>query len=378
MNKNSTSEGSVSVECRESFSCEELSRPANVIASHTLLCTCTETGYFTLRGTQNTNMAALPSTPVAVQTTESNLLTADKKVELYTKTWHTPSQPPQARLVFIHGFSDHCNFYEPFFSILAARGIKVYAFDQRGWGRSVHSPAQKGLTGYTPVVLDDVTHFIRSEILAHEAERQESSVPLFVAGHSMGGGITLTYAATGPSDVVSRVRGWLVESPWVALAPAAQPWKLTVVAGRLASKVLPGMQLPQHLPPENVCRDPAVAKQYIADDLCHDTGTLAGLAGCLDRAAALQEGKVVLREGRGEGGKTRLWFGHGTKDLICAYDACKGVYERAVVADKKMRTYEGWYHKLHTEPGEDKQTFANDFGNWILERSGSEVDKAKL
>lgn len=307
--------------------------------------------------------------PVSVRTTESTLLTADQQVELYTKTWHTPSETPKARLVFIHGFSDHCNFYEPFFSILASRGIKIYSFDQRGWGRSVHSPKQRGLSGGTETVLGDVTHFITTEVLAKEEAAGEARVPLFVGGHSMGGGIALTYAATGPTEVVRRVRGWLVESPWIALHPTTQPWRLTVALGRLAAGVLPGMQMPQHLDPANVCRDPAISAQYRADDLCHDTGTLAGLAGCLDRAAALDGGKIVLEEGRGEEGKTRLWFSHGTSDLICAFEACKRLYQRTKVEDKTMKVYEGWYHKLHTEPGQDSQTYATDFGDWILERS---------
>src|SRR5436190_14502002 len=59
---------------------------------------------------------------------------------------------PKARLVFIHGFSDHINAYGILFPTLATLGISTYGFDQRGWGRSVHSPSEKGLTGPTSLV----------------------------------------------------------------------------------------------------------------------------------------------------------------------------------------------------------------------------------
>lgn len=56
--------------------------------------------------------------------------TSDDGRKLYTKTWPAEG-PAHARLVFIHGFSDHINTYGDFFPYLASKGIEVYAFDQR-------------------------------------------------------------------------------------------------------------------------------------------------------------------------------------------------------------------------------------------------------
>lgn len=301
-------------------------------------------------------------------------LTTPDGLVLYTKTWPTTSKPPTARLVFIHGFSDHCNFYGELFPLLAARGIEVHSFDQRGWGRSVHTPAQRGLTGPTSQVLDDITFFIE------QLPPAPANVPLFLMGHSMGGGEVLMYAATGPAAVTAKIRGYLVESPFIALHPSARPWRPTVVLGRLAARVLPHMQLPQKLDESKLCRDPEVCKAWSADPLNHDTGTLEGLAGLLDRAGQLENGKAVVKEGRCEGGATRLWVGHGTGDAICDFEAARKWYESTPVADKEMRVYEGWYHKLHSEPGDDKVQFADDVAKWILARSGdvNTVGKPKL
>ncbi|KAJ4306550.1 hypothetical protein N0V88_001354 [Collariella sp. IMI 366227] len=73
---------------------------------------------------------------------------------LYTKSWLVPL------LLFIHGFSDHLGRYTTFFPTLASRGIAVHGLDQRGWGRSVSKPADRGHTGPTAQVLADMAAFI--------------------------------------------------------------------------------------------------------------------------------------------------------------------------------------------------------------------------
>ena len=125
-------------------------------------------------------------------------------------------------------------------------------------------------------------------------------------------------------------------------------------------------------------RDAEVCRQWKEDPLCHDTGTLEGLVGMTDRTNGLQEGTIVVSEGLGEGGKTRVWIGHGTADNGCSFDASKKFLDELHVEDKEFQTYEGGYHKLHTEPGQEKVRFASDVTKWILDRSGSQPPRSKL
>jgi len=298
--------------------------------------------------------------------TEEGWLTLPDSHKLYTKTWKT-SGPPKARIILVHGFSDHVNMYNDLLNSLASKGIQVHAFDQRGWGRSVQAPAQKGLTGPTENVLEDITSFIKSVT----ATDSDDAVPLFLMGHSMGGAETLMYAANGPPEVLRKFRGFIAEAPFVALHPSTRPWKSTVVLGRLAGKLLPHMHMVNKLDPKLLSRDPEIAKQFKADPLCHETGTLEGLAGMLDRAAALENGDVVVKEGMGEGGKTRILVLHGTADGICDFQATKKMYDRlSGIQDREMRVFEGGYHVLHAEPGEDGRRFKGDLVKWIMDRSG--------
>ncbi|TLD32636.1 hypothetical protein E2P81_ATG05612 [Venturia nashicola] len=292
--------------------------------------------------------------------TEEGWHTLEDGHKLYTKTWKT-NETPKARMVFVHGFSDHCNAYNDFFPTLASRGIQVHAFDQRGWGRSVQTPKQKGLTGPTSTVLADITSFIKPLV--------PSPQPLFLFGHSMGGAEVAIYTAQGDEDIHKHIRGYILDGPFIAIHPNSKPSAITVALGRVAGRLLPHRQMVNKLNAEFICRDVKIQKQYEADPLCHDTGTLEGLAGMLDRAAELDGGKVKVPSNAGEGGKTRILIGHGTSDLVCDVESTKKLYERmGDVEDKELKLYDGWYHQLHAEPSPDKETYVDDVVSWIMKR----------
>ncbi|KAG4222575.1 hypothetical protein PC116_g28951 [Phytophthora cactorum] len=283
-------------------------------------------------------------------------------VSLHTKSW-LPSGPPKAKLVAVHGFSDHIDRYYDLFPSLARRGIAVLGFDQRGWGKSVRRPSDRGRTGPTATVLADLAAFIREKAL--KSSSSDDDVPVFVLGHSMGGGEVLALASTPAfDDIVAKVRGWILEAPFLGFAPAVQPHRLTIVSGRLAARVVPNFTLVRPVPPEHLCRDPAVQASLASDPLLHYTGTLEGLSGMIDRAEALASGKLRLRP------RVRSVFvAHGTADMVTSYERVKQWWEQQgkKVEDGKFKSYEGWAHQLHADPG--KEEFYQDVGDWILERA---------
>jgi len=216
-------------------------------------------------------------------------------------------------------------------------------------------------------------------------------------GHSMGGAEVLCYIAQGPSDVVSKIRGFLCNAPFLALHKDTKPSIITLLVGRFAGKLLPRRQMVFRLDEKLLSRDPEVQKGFVEDQLCHDTATLEGMAGNLDRAAGLDSGKILVTEGKGEGGKTRVWLSHGTEDGVCDYKASERLYDRMKdVKDKELKLYKGWYHKrkclrkkeqyipiltrriVHREPGADGETYAKDVADWILARSADSTVRSKL
>ncbi|EPE32798.1 alpha/beta-Hydrolase [Glarea lozoyensis ATCC 20868] len=284
--------------------------------------------------------------------------------ELFCKAWK-PDEPSKAKLVFVHGFNDHTNRYHDLFSILASRGVEVHGFDQRGWGRSVTKPSERGLTGPTSQVIADVASFVRTQL--------PSEVPVFVMGHSMGGGEVLMLASDPAyEDVTAGVRGWILESPFIGFPKGFEPGSVTVFFGRLAGRLFPHLARQSALPPQNLTRDPKVVESLKEDTLIHDYGTLEGLAGMLDRTAALNEGRTRLNKG-----VRSIWCGHGTEDKGTSYEASKAwVARQTQIQDKEFKSYEGWSHQLHADLPENTHIFAKDVGDWIMARLGP--DDAQL
>ena len=164
-------------------------------------------------------------------------------------------------------------------------------------------------------------------------------------GHSMGGGEVLCYASQGPNEIRKHIRGFLLEAPFVDFHPASKPTQIKVFVGRLVGKLIPSRQLVNKLDVTFISRNADVQKQMDEDELCHDTGTLEGLAALLDRTIGLAAGKVTIGDDAGEGGVTRIWFGHGTEDKVTDFSASKKLADSLDIKDKEFKVYEGHYHR---------------------------------
>ncbi len=73
--------------------------------------------------------------------------------------------------------------------LLTDRGITVVALDMMGHGRS------SGLHGFVPSIAVYTEH-VHAQIATLLKKDEYATLPFFVMGHSMGGGVTLDYLAT--------------------------------------------------------------------------------------------------------------------------------------------------------------------------------------
>ena len=199
------------------------------------------------------------------------------------------------------------------------------------------TPASRGSTGPTAIVLDDITSVLRAQL--------PSTVPLFLMGHSMGGAEVLYYSVHGPPDVRRHIVGFLAESPWIALDKAAQPSKALLMASRIAARIVPRWQMVQTVDPGLVSRDEEVCREFERDELCYKMSTLEGFAGMLTRAAELDNGLAAPADGKGEDHRYRIWVGHGSGDRITSHEASERFLNRLAVVDKEFKAYDGWSHK---------------------------------
>lgn len=102
-------------------------------------------------------------------------------------SWPTRGAP-RAAILALHGFGDSGELtFDGAAAYWAARGIAVYAPDQRGFGAN---PSRKRWPGPDALVADAIA-------LAARVRARHPGIPLVVVGHSMGGGVALAAAAEG-------------------------------------------------------------------------------------------------------------------------------------------------------------------------------------
>jgi alpha-beta hydrolase superfamily lysophospholipase len=178
-------------------------------------------------------------------------------IRLHTVAWEIDR--PRCAILVVHGHGEHSGRYEDFAECMAERGCSVYAFDQRGHGRS---EGRRGHARSMDVLLQDV-----DRVRNHVAGLAGAGVPLVLLGQSMGGLIGLRYQ----QEFAPPVNGLVLVAPWLATAMKVPRWKS--LATPLLSRLLPALPFRTRLDPEHLSRDPAEVAAYRDDPLVHDTIT---------------------------------------------------------------------------------------------------------
>lgn len=145
-------------------------------------------------------------TPIMPQLDPENdrLITYDG-AELGLTVWDT-ADDPEIVIVGVHGMNDYANAFHMAAPYWAERGVKTYAYDQRGFGRSYGR-------GEWPDE-ESMREDLRTAIGLVRAQYPDTT--LAVVGISMGGAVTMTaFGSDRPPEGVDRVvfsgpglRGW--------------------------------------------------------------------------------------------------------------------------------------------------------------------------
>jgi acylglycerol lipase len=187
-------------------------------------------------------------------TKEEYLNSSEPVVELYTKTW-IPTGKVKATVTFCHGIGEHIKRYEKFFEHFRSNGIKVTAFDQRGFGETGAKSNSKG-------ECEDMETLIR-DVKIIDAKARMGGIPHFVMGHSMGGLTALKFVHDHPQGITGVI----------ASAPALMPGK-DVMPNFIIKRILttiawffPRQVIPNLVNTATLTRDPEVLKTFNADPL---------------------------------------------------------------------------------------------------------------
>jgi len=236
----------------------------------------------------------------------------------------SPGDNLKAGIVFVHGLGEHIGRYEEMIKRLDAEGIAFTAVDLPGHGKSDGS---RGVIKNYSLVHEMIN------ILLREFQKTFTGVPLFLYGHSLGGGIVLEYIVSQSP----HIQGAVVTSPWLRLS--FEPARAKLVLAGIMKNILPSLVQPSGLVVEDISHDKAVVEKYKSDPLVHGKISVGLFLG------ATTAGKYVLANSASI--KVPILLMHGSEDHIASPEASRELASGNKLVD--LRIWEGGYHELHNE-----------------------------
>ncbi|HSR73135.1 MAG TPA: lysophospholipase [Kiloniellales bacterium] len=272
--------------------------------------------------------------------------------ELTVRRWD-PEEPACAVLIAVHGMNEYSRAFAWPAPTWQAQGLRVYAYDQRGFG----GDPERGLWPGAEALTADLAEFTRLIAVRHPG------LPLFLLGESMGGAVIILAAASperlpvaGLILVAPAVAPW-DSLPWLARAP------LWLMAHSVPWLPLTGEGLDLR-PTDNLeawramSRDPLVLKETRVD-------AIYGLARLMDRAA---EAAPELKD------PTLLLYGQ--KDDFVRDWMTEELIAHAPAGLLETRIYDDGYHWLLRDDG--KEVVLDAIRDWINDQGADCPSEARV
>lgn len=277
-----------------------------------------------------------PSTAVPVLAADK--LVAADGAELPLKSW-LPKDKPKAVIIAVHGFNDYSNAFEGTGKYFSKRGIAVYAYDQRGFGRAPETGIWAGEENLTSDLAAGVKQLLR----------RYPRTPLYILGESMGGAVAIVSLA---DPKFPHVDGVILSAPAVWGAETMNPLYHSTLW--LAAHTMPFYRLTGEdlriLASDNIpmlralYKDPLVIKKTRID-------AIYGVVWLMD--SAYEKVPEV---------KTPVLLLYGAHDQVIPKHPIEAAHER-FTAPVKFITYDEGYHMLLRDL--QRERVMKDILGWI-------------
>lgn len=252
-----------------------------------------------------------------------------------------PTGGVKAVLAMIHGYADHGARYAHVMGALAEHGIGSVVIDLRGHGRA---SGPRGYCSRFEEFLDDARELRRI------VEARAKGAPQFLFGHSFGGLVAAHSALAEPQ----ALRGLVLSAPFFGLGLEVP--RLKVLAGKIASRVVPRLGLPSGLAGKDMTHDAAKARDYDNDPLVFKNAT----ARWFTEATAAQQRALADAPRLA----MPLYVTFGTEDRVASMASAKRFFDAAGSADKTWDPREGLFHEVLNEPS--WKDVVEPIARWVL------------
>ncbi len=247
-------------------------------------------------------------------------------------------------IVIIHGLGEHSGRYSEFAKYFSNIGYGVYAYDQRGHGRS---NGQRGYLSSFQHLTGDLRCFLKLISIHEEAK------PIFLFGHSLGGLVALRYAIECNNKMGVHPRGLIVANATLKIVVKIPKWK-EVLSGFFA-RYIPRLSLHNELDLNFLSHDPKVMESVQNDTLCHQRITARFYHEILFTIDWVKKNGELLRIPTYllAGGEDRIVDPKGTEEFFRILE-CE---------EKELKNYPTLYHELIHEVG--KEEVFLDIKKWM-------------
>lgn len=237
-------------------------------------------------------------------------------------TIDTPEKP-KAVVVFVHGLCEHQGRYDYITKKFTARDFKVYRFDHRGHGKSEGQPF---FYKDKDEIIDDTNVVVDIAIV------ENSDLPIYVIGHSMGGFAVAAFGTKYPGKVDGIVLS------------GALTRDNTGIISSIDMDLDPLMEFPNELG-DGVCSVKEVVEDYVKDPLNGKFFT-AGL--CQNIAKGIE----WLKETQTFDYPVLML--HGENDALVSTKDTDDFFKAVKSADKQMKIYGNVFHEIFNESIKDE------------------------
>ncbi|MCT2535154.1 lysophospholipase [Aquibacillus koreensis] len=251
-----------------------------------------------------------------------------------------PTSRPKAKVIVVHGHGDHSGGLYNLLNSLIEHQFSVYALDLRGHGKST------GIRG-----------FIRNwgeyrgdlEAFRNIVDQEDSDLPVFLIGHSLGGIVCLDYALAFQENIAGII----------TIAPAVSyemKWGEKILVS-IMSRIKPDYTIEDTTNGHLLTKDPKKAGQFSTDPLRHNTitpglgrGVIMTIKNVMNQANTIQ---------------VPLLLQLGVDDNITPPGKLRQFFSMVGTTDKLKIEYEGMRHRPFDDIG--KENFLNDMIKWLDE-----------
>lgn len=262
---------------------------------------------------------------------------------LYVQRWMSQNTP-KARVLITHGVAEHSECYHWAAESLSKNNLDVWAWDLPGHGKSY------GQRGYVASFAEYTDRL--QEVISEVQRHSDSSTPLFLLGHSMGGMIAFQYGLLHPN---APLTAYILSSP--AFGVKVQVPYFKDQAARVLMRLAPKFTIPHQIIYEDLSRDTEWIKAYYKDPLRHTKFSAPLYLGILE---AMESAFARASEF-----KAPLFIQAAGQDRIVDVLATQEIFPKIGSANKKIKIYPDSYHEIFNDT--NKQEVVDDFVAYLRE-----------